>query len=49
MHLIQDKLALIAQEWNTHRIQKSSNNPGGVPDILYFLPEQFGWYTLVAV
>ena len=48
MHLIQNELALIAQEWNTHRIQQSCNNPGGVPDVLYFLPEQIGCGTLVA-
>ena len=42
MHLIQDKLSLIAQEWNTHCIQKCSDHPGGIPDVLYFLPEQVG-------
>lgn len=42
MHLIQEELSLIAQEWNTHRIRQSSENPGGIPDVLYFLPEQIG-------
>ena len=42
MHLIQPELSLIVQEWNTHRIRQSSENPGDIPDVLYFLPEQIG-------
>ena len=45
MHLIQDELSLIAQKWNTHRIRQSSENPGGVPDVLYFLPNCFGTFV----
>jgi len=42
MNLIQDELARIAEEWNTHRIRQSAQSPGGVPDVLYFLPHQNG-------
>ena len=42
MNLIQDELSLITQEWNTNHIRQSSQNPGGIPDMLYFLPEQIG-------
>ena len=49
MHLIQDELSSIAQEWNTYRIRPSSENPGGVPDVLYFLPEHIGLVHLISL
>ena len=42
MDLIQKELLAVAHEWNTHRIRPSSQMPGGIPDILYFLPETEG-------
>ena len=42
MEFIQDELTRIAEEWNTHHIRQSAQNPGGVPDVLYFLPHQNG-------
>lgn len=42
MKLIQDELIMIADEWNAHRIRQSAENPGGIPDILYFLPHHNG-------
>ena len=46
MDLIQKELVEVAHEWNTHRIRPNSTNPGGVPDMLYFLPEIEGsnWF-----
>ena len=44
MDLIQNELAEVAHEWNTHRIRPSSTNPGGMPDMLYFLPEIEGYF-----
>ncbi|XP_065888426.1 uncharacterized protein [Dysidea avara] len=40
MSLIQQELIIIANEWNVHTIRQSAQNPGGVPDVLYFLPHQ---------
>lgn len=40
MILIQNELVLIANEWNSHRIRQSAENPGGIPDVLYFLLHQ---------
>ena len=42
MELLQNELLLIANEWNSHRIRQSAENPGGIPDVLYFLPHQNG-------
>lgn len=49
MDLIQEELARVAHEWNTHRIRTSSNAPGGIPDALYFLPENEGVCACVHV
>jgi len=45
MDLIQKELATIAHEWISYRIRPSSDLPGGIPDALYFLPENEGDYT----
>ena len=45
MDLIQTELATVAHEWNTHRIRTSSDSPGGIPDALYFIPENQGSYS----
>ena len=29
----------------THRIRPNSTNPGGIPDMLYFLPEIKGYFV----
>ncbi|XP_065909324.1 uncharacterized protein [Dysidea avara] len=42
MDLIQAELDYVAHEWNIHRIRPSNYNPGGIPDKLYFLPEDEG-------
>ncbi len=44
MHIIQEDLDQVAQEWNTHRIRPSRNAevPSGVPDQLFFLPQTVG-------
>lgn len=44
MPVIQKELAEIACEWNAHRIRPSqqAEAPGGIPDILYFVPETQG-------
>ena len=42
MDLIQKELVEVAHEWNTHRIRPNSTNPGGVPDMLYFLKVPIG-------
>ena len=41
MHLIQDELKHVVEEWNLHRIRpcRNSDSPAGRPDVLYFLPE----------
>ena len=41
MHLIQDELKHVAEEWNLPRIRpcRNSDPPAGRPDVLYFLPE----------
>ena len=41
MHLIQDELKYVEEEWNLHRIRpcRNSDSPAGRPDVLYFLPE----------
>lgn len=42
--LIQKQLEDLVYEWNHHRIRNSRNSetPGGIPEVLYFLPEQSG-------
>lgn len=42
MDLIQKELLEVAWEWNTHHIRPNNQTPGGIPDILYFLPETEG-------
>ena len=42
MDLIQKELDCVAHEWNIHRIRPSSESPGGIPDILYYLPQEEG-------
>ncbi|XP_065917342.1 uncharacterized protein [Dysidea avara] len=42
MDLIQAELDYVAHEWNIHRIRPSNHNPGGIPDKLYFFPEDEG-------
>ena len=46
MDLIQAELDYVAHEWNIHRIRPSNYNPGGIPDKLYFLPEDEGMINL---
>ncbi len=42
-HLIQADLDKVKEQWNSHCIRKSRfDTVAGVPDILYFLPENFG-------
>ena len=45
MDLIQTELATVAYEWNTHRIRNSSDSPGDILDMLYFIPENEGSYN----
>lgn len=44
--MIQKQLMELVCEWNHHRIRHSRNveAPGGIPEMLYFLPEQTGGY-----
>jgi len=42
MDLIQKELDSVAHEWNVHRIRRSSESPGGIPDMLYHLPQEQG-------
>ena len=44
--LIQQELDAIANEWNNHRIRRYnlSDVPGGIPEILYHLPETAGLF-----
>lgn len=44
MALLQEELDTVVKEWNSHRIRQSAHadTPGGVPDILYFMPELSG-------
>ena len=43
MGLINDDLKRVAREWNTHHmlVKKGQEGPGGIPDMLYFVPQQF--------
>lgn len=42
--LIQRELDEFVNEWNHHRIRKSkmAECPGGIPELLYRLPQQYG-------
>ena len=44
MGVIQTELDRVAREWNCHRIRPSpaADVPGGIPDMLYFVPEASG-------
>ena len=42
MDLIQKELDSVAHEWNVHRIRRSSESPGGIPNMLHNLPEEQG-------
>ena len=41
MGIIQRELSTFSQQWNLHKIRKSTNpeSPDGRPDVLYFLPD----------
>lgn len=41
MNIIQKELSMFSQQWNLHKIRKSTNaeSPDGRPDLLYFLPD----------
>ena len=41
---IEKELDVLVNEWNHHYIRKSKycETIGGIPEILYFLPEQYG-------
>ena len=41
MHLIQDELKHVTEQWKLHRIRpcRNSDSPAGRPEVLYFLPE----------
>ena len=36
MHLINDTLTEFVTYWNSHRVRKSSDSPGGIPDVLFY-------------
>ena len=42
--LITKELTVLVTEWNYHRIRKTANAeaPGGIPEILYCLPDSTG-------
>lgn len=42
--IIQKEIDILVHEWNYHRIRESRNTetPGGIPEVLYFLPEMNG-------
>ena len=41
--VLQDDLEKVKDYWNSHRIRKSKHaTVSGVPDMMYFLPEEFG-------
>ena len=44
MHIIQNDLNRVSQEWNTHTItaKKNAEGPRGKPDIMYFAPNTIG-------
>lgn len=43
--LLQAELDNFAEEWNHHRIRKSSiaETISGIPELLYFVPSHYGW------
>ena len=45
--IIQEELNVLVNEWNHHYIRKSrhSETPGGIPEMLYFIPEESGKYN----
>lgn len=47
--VIQRELDNFTNEWNSHYIRDSrlAETAGGIPDILFYCPEQFGNYSLV--
>lgn len=48
--VIQKQLAELVFEWNHHHIRHCRNveAPGGVPEELYFIPEQTGTWTILS-
>jgi len=40
--MIELTLDRVFNDWNGHKMRKSSKNPGGVPDFLYSHPELYG-------
>eukprot|EP00118_Oscarella_pearsei_P013948 m.115907 g.115907 ORF g.115907 m.115907 type:complete len:79 (+) comp37571_c0_seq12:1112-1348(+) len=44
MEILQRKLDEVRTEWNFHRVRKSKNAeaPGGIPELLYYVPELEG-------
>ena len=41
---LQDQLDSILKQWNSHHIRRSQNHTiSGVPDEMYYLPENFGY------
>ena len=42
--LIQKQLTDLVTEWNHHHIRKTATAeaPGGIPEVLYFLPGKYG-------
>ena len=43
MPLLKEELQRVAQQWNMHRIRRSTNanSPSGRPDTIFFIPEAF--------
>ena len=41
---LQDQLDSILKQWNSHHIRRSQNHTiSGIPDEMYYLPENFGY------
>ena len=47
--MVRIELQNLINEWNHHLIRHSRNaeSPGGIPDVLYFLPELSGEPTML--
>ena len=46
--LLQADLDKVKEYWNSHRIRKSRHgSTSGVPDMMYFLPEEFGYHECI--
>ena len=46
--LLQADLNKVKEYWNSHRIRKSRHgSTSGVPDMMYFLPEEFGYHECI--